>query len=71
MKDLAHYSAAFQSYLNSPLRSPEQEVALLSPTLEIIQNLRKVCSLCMHGLGEKKKQANIEIRSSDLKTKSD
>lgn len=70
MKDLAHYSAAFQSYLNSPLRSPEQEVALLSPTLEIIQNLRKVCSLCMHGLGEEK-QTNIEIRSSDLKTKSD
>lgn len=43
MKDLAHYTAAFQSYLNSPLRSPEQEDALLSPTLGIIQSLRKVC----------------------------
>ncbi|XP_041797258.1 interleukin-12 subunit alpha [Chelmon rostratus] len=45
MEDVAHYAAAFQSYLNSTLRSPEEEVALLSPTLGIIQSLRKNCSL--------------------------
>nr|XP_020491761.1 interleukin-12 subunit alpha-like [Labrus bergylta] len=45
MKDLAHYAAAIKSYLSSPLRSPEEEVALLSPTLGIIQSLRKNCSL--------------------------
>lgn len=42
MKDLDHYAAAFQSYLKAPLRNPEQEVALLSPTVEMIQSLRKV-----------------------------
>lgn len=42
MKDLDHYTAAFQSYLKAPLRNPEQEVALLSPTVEMIQSLRKV-----------------------------
>lgn len=42
MKDLDHYAAAFQSYLKSPLRSPDQEVALLSPTVKMIQDLRKV-----------------------------
>uniref|UniRef100_A0A8C3G521 Interleukin-12 subunit alpha n=1 Tax=Cyclopterus lumpus TaxID=8103 RepID=A0A8C3G521_CYCLU len=45
-KDLAYYAAAVQSYLNSPLRSHEEEVSLLSPTLEIIQSLKKVCLSC-------------------------
>ncbi|XP_041668761.1 interleukin-12 subunit alpha [Cheilinus undulatus] len=45
MKDLAHYAAVIQSYLSSSLRSPEEEVPLLSPTLGIIQSLRKSCSL--------------------------
>ncbi|XP_029302751.1 interleukin-12 subunit alpha [Cottoperca gobio] len=45
MKDLDHYAAAIQSYMNSPLRSPKEEVALLTPTLEIIKSLRKNCSL--------------------------
>ncbi|KAM9359486.1 interleukin-12 subunit alpha [Symphorus nematophorus] len=41
MKDLAYYAAAFNSYLDFPLRSREQEVALLRPTLGIIQSLRE------------------------------
>ncbi|XP_073350882.1 interleukin-12 subunit alpha [Pagrus major] len=49
MKDLAHYDAAIQSYLRSPLRSPEEEVALLNPTLGIIRNLRTKCSLMSDG----------------------
>lgn len=60
MKDLAHYTAAFQSYLNSSLRSPEQEDALLSPTLRIIQSLRKVCLLCMCGGRVKRKGVMIQ-----------
>ncbi|KAM4590304.1 interleukin-12 subunit alpha [Fundulus diaphanus] len=44
MKDLAYYDAAIESYLESPLHMPEKEVPLLSPTLGIIQNLRKNCS---------------------------
>ncbi|XP_034404856.1 interleukin-12 subunit alpha [Cyclopterus lumpus] len=47
-KDLAYYAAAVQSYLNSPLRSHEEEVSLLSPTLEIIQSLKKRCSLMLN-----------------------
>lgn len=43
MKDLDHYAAAFQSYLEAPLRNPQREVALLSGTVEMIQSLRKVC----------------------------
>ncbi|XP_068173622.1 interleukin-12 subunit alpha [Antennarius striatus] len=49
MKDLAHYAAAFQSYLRSPLRSPEEEAALLNPTLGVIQSVRKNCSLMQNG----------------------
>ncbi|KAF7660421.1 hypothetical protein LDENG_00282320 [Lucifuga dentata] len=45
MKDLAHYAAAFQSYLNFPLKNREEEVPLLKSTLGIIQSLRKDCSL--------------------------
>ncbi|KAM7413003.1 hypothetical protein PAMA_020404 [Pampus argenteus] len=47
MKDLAHYAAAIRSYINSSLRSPEEEVALLSPALGIVQSLRKNCSLML------------------------
>lgn len=43
MKDLDHYAAAFQSYLDGPLKNPELEVAPLSKTVEMIQSLRKVC----------------------------
>lgn len=64
MEDVAHYAAAFQSYLNSTLRSPEEEVALLSPTLGIIQSLRKVCLLCMCGRGKK---TDRERQSRDSK----
>lgn len=42
MKDLGHYAAVFQSYLGAKLRSRETEVALLSPTVKMIQGLRKV-----------------------------
>ncbi|XP_074536380.1 interleukin-12 subunit alpha [Halichoeres trimaculatus] len=45
MKDLAHYSAAIKSYLNSALRNKEEEEELLRPTLGMIQSLRKNCSL--------------------------
>ena len=48
MKDLAHYAAVIQSYINQTLRRcPEEEAALLRPTLGIIQSLRKVCLLCL------------------------
>lgn len=60
MRDLAHYAAAFQSYINSPLRSPEQEVALLSPTLEMIQNLRKVCLICHVTIQRQKLRENVQ-----------
>ncbi|XP_023137005.1 interleukin-12 subunit alpha [Amphiprion ocellaris] len=44
-KDLAHYDALIQSYLNSSLKSPEKEAKLLNPTLGIIKSLRENCSL--------------------------
>lgn len=43
MKDLVYYAATFESYMDLPLRSHEQEVALLSPTLGIIRSLMEVC----------------------------
>lgn len=43
MKDLDHYAAAFQSYQEAPLRNRQGEVALLSKTVKMIQNLREVC----------------------------
>uniref|UniRef100_A0A8P4K9Y1 Interleukin 12A n=1 Tax=Dicentrarchus labrax TaxID=13489 RepID=A0A8P4K9Y1_DICLA len=49
MKDLAHYAAAFESYINSSLRCPEKEIPLLKPTLGIIQSLRKDCCLMPNG----------------------
>uniref|UniRef100_A0A8C9ZVR5 Interleukin-12 subunit alpha n=1 Tax=Sander lucioperca TaxID=283035 RepID=A0A8C9ZVR5_SANLU len=48
MKDLAHYDAAIKSYINSSLRSPEEEVAL-RPTLGIIQSLMKEDAAQMWG----------------------
>ncbi|XP_054461623.1 interleukin-12 subunit alpha [Anoplopoma fimbria] len=48
-KDLAYYAAAIQSYLKFPLRSRVEEVALLSPTLGMIQSLRESCSLMVNG----------------------
>ncbi|XP_075891802.1 interleukin-12 subunit alpha [Nelusetta ayraudi] len=42
-KDLDHYAATFESYLNTQLRNRTQEVPLLSPTLEQIKSLRKNC----------------------------
>uniref|UniRef100_A0A3Q1GR84 Interleukin-12 subunit alpha-like n=1 Tax=Acanthochromis polyacanthus TaxID=80966 RepID=A0A3Q1GR84_9TELE len=44
-KDLAHYDALIQSYLNSSLKSPEKEAKLLNPTLGIVKSLRENCSL--------------------------
>ncbi|TNN80341.1 Interleukin-12 subunit alpha [Liparis tanakae] len=44
-KDLAYYAAAFRSYLDPPLRSRQEEEALLNPTLEMIQSLKK--SYCL------------------------
>ncbi|XP_029699631.1 interleukin-12 subunit alpha isoform X2 [Takifugu rubripes] len=44
MRDLDHYAAAIRSYLKAPIRSSEREEKLLSPTVEMIQDLRKCCS---------------------------
>uniref|UniRef100_A0A673BQ54 Interleukin-12 subunit alpha n=1 Tax=Sphaeramia orbicularis TaxID=375764 RepID=A0A673BQ54_9TELE len=41
MKDLAHYDAVIQSYLNLPNRRSQDEITLLRPTLGIIQSLRQ------------------------------
>nr|XP_049580874.1 interleukin-12 subunit alpha [Syngnathus scovelli] len=40
MKDIVHYEALIKSYLTLTLKSPEEEKALLSPTLKIIHNLK-------------------------------
>ncbi|XP_076591351.1 interleukin-12 subunit alpha [Chaetodon auriga] len=65
MEDLAHYAAAFQSYLNSTLRSPEEEVALLSPTLGIIQSLRKNCSLMPNGENDSSEKDAAQMWGND------
>ncbi|XP_060928474.1 uncharacterized protein LOC133002900 [Limanda limanda] len=44
MKDLIYYEAVISSYLKTPLRSPEEEEALLRPTLGTIKSLKN-CSL--------------------------
>ncbi|XP_068440240.1 interleukin-12 subunit alpha [Clinocottus analis] len=56
-KDLSFYAAAIQSYLRSPLRNPGEEVALLSPTLEMMQSLRKSCSLMPDGESDSLEEA--------------
>ncbi|CAG6002045.1 unnamed protein product, partial [Menidia menidia] len=48
-RDLAFYDSAIQHYLKSSYYRPEIEDPLLSPTLGIIQNLRKNCSLMSDG----------------------
>ncbi|KAM8904400.1 interleukin-12 subunit alpha [Spinachia spinachia] len=48
-KDLAFYAAVLKSYLKLQLRKQEEEVSLLSPTLEIIQCLWKTCPLMHNG----------------------
>ncbi|XP_070685481.1 interleukin-12 subunit alpha [Pempheris klunzingeri] len=65
MKDLAHYAAAIQSYLNSPLRSPVEEVALLSPTLGIIKSLRKNCSLMPNGEKDSSEDDTAQMWGTD------
>ncbi|XP_077954463.1 interleukin-12 subunit alpha [Gasterosteus aculeatus] len=48
-KDLAFYAAALKSYRKLQLRKQEEEVSLLSPTLEIIQCLWETCPLMQNG----------------------
>uniref|UniRef100_A0A3B3UUZ7 Interleukin-12 subunit alpha n=1 Tax=Poecilia latipinna TaxID=48699 RepID=A0A3B3UUZ7_9TELE len=49
MRDLAYYQTAIDTYLQSPLHKPEKEKTLLGPTLGVIQDLRKNCSLVETG----------------------
>lgn len=46
MRDLAYYHTAIETYLKSPLHRPETEIPLLSPTLGILRDLRKVSESC-------------------------
>ncbi|XP_028430239.1 interleukin-12 subunit alpha [Perca flavescens] len=64
MEDLAHYDAAIKSYINSPLRSPKEELAL-RPTLEIIQSLMKNCSLMSNGLSNSSEEDAAQMWGSD------
>ncbi|XP_068568066.1 interleukin-12 subunit alpha [Cebidichthys violaceus] len=64
-KDLAYYAAALQSYIILPLRSPDQEVALLSPTLEIIESLRKNCSLMLNGDNDSSEEDAAQMWGDD------
>ncbi|XP_061538158.1 interleukin-12 subunit alpha, partial [Phycodurus eques] len=48
MKDMVHYEALIQSYLNLTLRSTAEETALLNPTLETIHSLKN-CFLRLNG----------------------
>nr|XP_057936200.1 interleukin-12 subunit alpha isoform X2 [Doryrhamphus excisus] len=52
MRDVLHYDAVIRSYLQSALRNPEEESALLRPTLELIQDLKKNCSLMANEGGD-------------------
>uniref|UniRef100_A0A7N8XXZ0 Interleukin-12 subunit alpha n=1 Tax=Mastacembelus armatus TaxID=205130 RepID=A0A7N8XXZ0_9TELE len=64
MKDLVHHEAIIQSYIKASLRNPEKEVKLLMPVLGIIQDLRKVCLLC---LCRRNKNTERQKHSHDLK----
>ncbi|XP_039640412.1 interleukin-12 subunit alpha [Perca fluviatilis] len=64
MEDLAHYDAAIKSYINSPLRSPEEKDAL-RPTLGIIQSLRKNCSLMPNGVSNSSEEDAAQMWGSD------
>nr|XP_046245234.1 interleukin-12 subunit alpha [Scatophagus argus] len=68
MKDLDHYAAIFQSYISSSLRSPEQEVPLLRPTLGIIQSLRKNCSLMPNGESDSLEEEAAQMFGDDTFT---
>ncbi|XP_034460283.1 interleukin-12 subunit alpha [Hippoglossus hippoglossus] len=59
MKDLVYYDAAITSYLKSKLRSPEEEVALLSPTLGIIKSLKN-CSLMPNEDNEENDSSEVD-----------
>ncbi|XP_037631676.1 interleukin-12 subunit alpha [Sebastes umbrosus] len=60
MKDIAHFGAAIQSYLESPLRLPEEENKLLSPILEIIQFLKN-CSLMPKGENDSSEENTAQM----------
>ncbi|XP_039987504.1 interleukin-12 subunit alpha [Xiphias gladius] len=60
MEDLAYYDAAIKSYLKSPLRSHEEESALLNPTLEIIKSLKN-CSLMPTGENDSSEEDAAQI----------
>ncbi|KAK9520958.1 hypothetical protein VZT92_020812 [Zoarces viviparus] len=62
-KDLAYYAAALQSYIVSPLRTPEEEVAL-SPTLEIIQSLQSCC-LMLNGENDSSEEVAAQMWGDD------
>ncbi|XP_031156876.1 interleukin-12 subunit alpha, partial [Sander lucioperca] len=64
MKDLAHYDAAIKSYINSSLRSPEEEVAL-RPTLGIIQSLMKNCFLMPNGVNNSSEEDAAQMWGYD------
>ncbi|KAM6932176.1 interleukin-12 subunit alpha [Lycodopsis pacificus] len=64
-KDLAYYAAALQSYIESPLRSPKEEVALLSPTLEIIQSLGESCSLMLNAENDSSEEVAAQMWRDD------
>ncbi|XP_070762644.1 interleukin-12 subunit alpha [Enoplosus armatus] len=66
MKDLAHYAAAIQSYIDSQnLIRPAEEVALLKPTLGIIQNLRKNCSPMPNGENDSSEEDAAQMWGDD------
>ncbi|XP_019944119.1 interleukin-12 subunit alpha [Paralichthys olivaceus] len=67
MKDLVYYDAAISSYLKSPLRSPEEEVALLSPTLGIIKSLKN-CSLMPNEENDTSEEDVAQMWGSDTYT---
>ncbi|XP_059187975.1 interleukin-12 subunit alpha [Centropristis striata] len=65
MKDLAYYAAVIESYLSSTLRSRGEEVPHLSPTLGVIQSLRKNCSLMPDGEDEPSEVDTAQMWSND------
>uniref|UniRef100_A0A673BMA1 Interleukin-12 subunit alpha n=1 Tax=Sphaeramia orbicularis TaxID=375764 RepID=A0A673BMA1_9TELE len=61
MKDLAHYDAVIQSYLNLPNRRSQDEITLLRPTLGIIQSLRQNCSLMPNEQTDSSEQDDVDL----------
>nr|BAV78780.1 interleukin-12p35a [Seriola quinqueradiata] len=64
MKDLAYYEDAIKSYLKSPLRSSDEEVARLSPTLTIIKSLKN-CSLMPNKDNDSSEEVAAQMWGSD------